>query len=384
MSFKLISIILEVFTSVYANSFDNPYDQNTLDCVYSILRSLLKSTAMETPLSNAKLLPEQREIWEFIEKLLPNLVANEKGIVGYVQFLLEYCVYNSDLPHSDCFCRKSLELIELCVEKCTLQISLKVEEILDHYQTLLMLRYCSSSISSTLHTAKGSNPIWYISGESFLKLLNHIGQEPYWEKIIKILETLLNPSEKTISKLPKTNLETILKPGEDLDIKMIEKLESLLLSDKILNKSTIQSIITIIDTGCESYYKAIHASELFLSKSFPNSCFNSLLTLCKENSKSSALAVPVFVARCKETITKFSKEEKLSGQMPLPKAKLLDMLDFLNEIKKLDIASGSFANSGKKAHLLEIFPQLCELITVKDADIKESLKQVFLEISRNM
>lgn len=381
--YKLINIILEVLGLIFATEFDDPYQDDCLECIYSILASLLKSTTFELALSYAKLLPEQREIWEFIEKIPKSLVKHEKVLNTYIKFLLKYFKYNPEDLHSDSFCRKSMELIEEFIQNY-IEKAIDIQNIIDGYTNLLLLRFSNESIQFCINTSKGASPLWYVASESFLKLFIFISQDLYTEKMIILLESVLNPPEKVISKLSKSNLDQILKIGEEIDMKFIENLSSILASSHTVDSKIAGRVIGIIDNGCDSYYKALHATELVLQKSFYSSCFYSLLSLSQESSNCAHVALPVLVNRSKEILVKFSKEEKLTGQMPLPRARLLDILDMLNSIKKLEIPLGILAKPGKKGHLLEVFPQLCELITVKDPEIKESLKQVFLEISKTM
>lgn len=384
VNFKLISTILDVLYSVLSTQFDEPFEDLCLLDTYSIVNSLLKSTSNESPLTCAKLLPEQREVWEFVENLMKNLHKHGKNFSTFISFLLKFLKYQADYLHSDSFCRKALEITENLLLTYPGQISSQVHEILDHYQKLLLLRFSNETFQQTLISSKTALPLWYIAGESLLKVLPALCDPLYICKTITIFQSVLNVSEKTISKLSKSNLELISKSGEELDIKMIENLTNLLIGEAISDQDLKLQFINIIDNGCDSFYKGIYVQELILRKSFTNVCFASLLKLSQEQSKSASICVSVLVNRCKDLLVKFSKEEKLSGMMPLPKVKLLEMLEVLKELKKLEVVTGSLGKPGKKAHLLEIFPQLCELITVKDSEIKEVLKQVFLEISKTM
>ena len=384
VNFKLITIILEVLTLIFSTQFENQFEEPCLKDTYSVISSLLKFTSVDTPLLNAKLLPEQRDIWDFIEKLMITLAQNERDLNSFISFLLKYIKYNPEDPHSDSYCRRCLEVIEVLVQQYSVQASLEIPEILGQYSKLLMLRFTNEGYQQTFNSSKGAQPLWYFAGESFLKILPELSQEPYWEKVILIFQLMLNVSDKTIVKISKPNLEAMSKTAEDLDIKCIETLASMLLNGGIKDDAVSVQLINIIDNGCDSFYKALHAQELVLRKSFTSSCFNSLLALSQEKSQCSSISCLILVSRCRDLLMKFSKEEKLSGQMPLPRVKLLEMLEILNELKKLEIAPRALSKPGKKAHLFEIFPQLCELITVKDSEIKEALKLVFLEISKNM
>lgn len=382
--FKLISIILEVLELIYQSSEGCQYEETCLRVSFGILSLLLKATANEKELSQAKLLPEQREIWEFIEKMLGHLEKNSKGFSVYTTFLLKYLKYDAEEPHADAFCRKALEVSEAFIRSHTVRSPSMVNDLLSAYEKITFLRFANETYLQALNTSKGALPLWYICEDSFIVLLPGLCTDTYWEKVLSICSGTLNPSEKLICKLTKQNLEAMAKAAEELDIKFAWALAGILKETRIENSQVLQKLVGVIDNGCDSFYKAIHAQELILQKSFMSACFNALLSLSQENSFCAQVSGPVLVGRCKEILLKFGKEEKLSGQMPLPRVKLLEMLDFLNSLRILDISATALAKPGKKGHLMEIFPQLCELITVKDSEIKEALKQVFLEISRNM
>jgi len=58
----------------------------------------------------------------------------------------------------------------------------------------------------------------------------------------------------------------------------------------------------------------------------------------------------------------------------------MEVTGVLESIKQLEVPSG-VSGKGSKAHLIDLFPNLCDLITSREPDIKELLKEVFLELS---
>jgi hypothetical protein len=384
IQYKIIGIVLEVLTLVYSTSFDYPFEEPALNCLFSIIASLLKSTSAESALTSGKLLPEQREIWDFSEKLLEILIKNQKNLYPFSNFLKNHLKITPDDSHSDIFCRKSLEILEKLFENHFEKCENFSHELLDSIETILFGRFNSDTFLATINIAKGFSPIWVQAGEFFLRVLPVIFRPGYFSRILSTLSAIFSPNEKIIGKLGKSNLELLCKLAEDLDMRLACALTELLYEQIVEDQDILKAFIGVIDSGCESFYKIVHTQELTLQKALNNTCFSCLLKLSSLQSKCADVASHVMVNRCREIIGKFCKEEKLSGMMPLPRIKLLEMFEVLDSIKKHEVSEGVLKKPGKKAHLLELFPQLCELITAKDPDVKESLKEIFLEVSRNL
>ena len=384
IQYKIIGIVLEVLAQVYCTAFDYPFEDSALTCLLSIIASLLRSTSNESALSAGKLLPEQREIWEFVEKLMVVLIKQGKTLTVFVEFIAGFVKVSVSDSHSDCFCRKAMELLEgLFVshfESCK-NFTLLMLGSLDNVMTS---RFNHEQFSAVVSLAKGAAPVWVVAGEVYLKIIHLVFIPKYFPQILETLTALLNPSDKIISKFNKANLEVLCRYCEDLDMRLANSLTELLCEKQNIDEETSKLFINIIDSGCDSFYKVVHNQELTLSKAFNNTCFTNLIKLASAQSFCASAAAHVLVSRCKEKIVKFCKEEKLSGLMPLPRIKLLEMFEVLDLIKKHEVPEGILSKPGKKAHLLELFPQLCELITAKDPDVKESLKEIFLEVSRNL
>lgn len=376
IQYKQISIILEVLTLLYNTKFENIFEDSSLSTLFSIILSLLKSTTTETQSQYNKLLPEQREIWEFTEKILYILIEKNKDLAIFAQFITNFI--NISPKDNESFCRRALEIMEKMLENFFDKSERFISGFLNAIEKILVSRF---QVEVDNLSGKVGIPIWYTAGESFLKILGKVFYAPHYAKIADIYSGLINPS---VNKLGKNELDSLCKAAEDLDIRLINELTELLLTRPVADSQTLTLYLEILNSGYESFYKSVHAQELTLQKTFTSTSFDCLLQLSSAKSICADLACPILVSRCKEIIGKFSKDEKLSGQMPLPRIKLLEMLDILDAIRKHEVPEGILKKPGKKAHLLELFPQLCELITAKDQDVKESLKQIFLEVSRNL
>jgi hypothetical protein len=110
------------------------------------------------------------------------------------------------------------------------------------------------------------------------------------------------------------------------------------------------------------------------------------------------IVVPILLKRTKEILLKFVSDDKISGTLPLPRARLAEVALILRQLKALEIdpqimeqviekkseENPKFFYKGRKQHLLNIFPILCDFITVKEGETKEILKNLFLEIAREI
>lgn len=67
--------------------------------------------------------------------------------------------------------------------------------------------------------------------------------------------------------------------------------------------------------------------------------------------------------------------------MPLPQGRMLELVEILKNLKELETPPDILPRPGRKSHLIELFPHLCELITAKEQEVKVLLKEVFLEIA---
>ncbi len=128
---------------------------------------------------------------------------------------------------------------------------------------------------------------------------------------------------------------------------------------------------------------------------------SNLLTPADEHSNHMVVArqvVPILLDKTKEVLHKFLADDKISGTLPLPRARLSEVAFVLRHLKSLQIhpeimekistsnapPTPNFFYKGSKQHLLNIFPVLCDFITVKESETKEILKGLFLEIAKEI
>jgi hypothetical protein len=96
------------------------------------------------------------------------------------------------------------------------------------------------------------------------------------------------------------------------------------------------------------------------------------------------MVVPVLMKRCREVLQKFIIDDKKSGTLPIARVRLAEVSFILKQLQLLELHPDideekptSALLSGKKRHLLKLFPLLCDCITTKEPEIKELLKEIF-------
>jgi len=105
--------------------------------------------------------------------------------------------------------------------------------------------------------------------------------------------------------------------------------------------------------------------------------------------KISKIVVPLLMARCREVLRKFIADDKKGG-MPIARERLAEVSYILSYIKNLElhpeIEEERISNIavGKKRHILNLFPLLCDCITTKENDIKQLLRDVFHSAAKEL
>ena len=167
-----------------------------------------------------------------------------------------------------------------------------------------------------------------------------------WLDLAKTFEDFLFTKNISTNELA---IETIQK-DEMIDCQVIE-----LIRDEILNHSSlvpqlfIQKILAILNKG--SIYSSTFENFLDLDSTrkareeFSKTCFETLLRFSFVNSNESTtngntngegnltkMALASMLNRCKEIIQRFVHDERLSGNIPLPKARTNEMIGVLKAL----------------------------------------------------
>jgi hypothetical protein len=395
---KLITMILEDLHLIYSSSQTEPFSERCIQELFVLIRFLLKSCKSDAAvLASCKLLPEEREIFEFMEKLAGYILKNKYSLTPYLYFLLDFCRYDNQDTHSDAICRKALSVLEQVASLSHESLLPVISPILNTYKALITARFDNETMLLMNVSCKGSSPLWYVSEESYINILPHIIKLDCWEGLLSLLESIISPPEGALAQMSRNNLEEIVKLGESMDIKLIEFVKKEMIPISMTKSAALQwRLVSLLDSGCNNYYRAFHSQELSMHNSLSSVCLSGLFELSRAQThekedeienlsvKIAKRTTPVLISKCQDLLKKFANEEKLLGQMPLPKGRIFELLEVLENLRTFEIPEGVLERPGKKAHLIELFPQLCELITAKEQEVKESLKQVFLEIANQL
>lgn len=150
----------------------------------------------------------------------------------------------------------------------------------------------------------------------------------------------------------------------------------------------------------------IDGCEVVSREALMKQCYASLFDAVHVSNKSSAasansisienrmsvarLALPQLMKRCKNVLSKFIADDKRSGALPLPSARVVEVTYLLEQLKTLRIDPSLWENPAKtlsdspRRHLWELFPLLCECITAKEAELKNVVKSVFQECGQEL
>jgi len=155
----------------------------------------------------------------------------------------------------------------------------------------------------------------------------------------------------------------------------------------------------------ERFIDVLNEGTLVLAKSsrerFAEGCYQNLFYLCAQGGKPedtyschmaiSKLVAPLLMNRCREVLHRFVIEDKKSGHFPMARSKLAEVCFVLKQLQTLELhpdipdePSKSHLQTGRKRHLLKLFPLLCDCITTKEAEVKELLKDVFHEAAKEL
>lgn len=82
------------------------------------MRKMLDACKSESSLQKGcKLLPEEREVFRFLELLSDFMTENQANMTTYLNFLLKLARYDAQDEHSDAITRRTLEVFQYIANK---------------------------------------------------------------------------------------------------------------------------------------------------------------------------------------------------------------------------------------------------------------------------
>ena len=192
---------------------------------------------------------------------------------------------------------------------------------------------------------------------------------------------------------PSSSTETVSMSSQASEARLVELLSHHLLYICPSLPNLHDRLFQILIDGCEmvqrealmkqcyaSLFDAVH-STTSTSESLPKDV---------NRSRVAKLALPQLMKRCKVVLSKFVADDKRSGALPLPSARVVEIAYLLEQLKSLRIEPSYWDKPAKtlsdspRRHLWELFPLLCECITAKEVELKNVIKSVFLECGHEL
>jgi hypothetical protein len=390
---KLVSLLLEILTSIYAARHSEPLQAGSLQSLFVLVTSMLSACMLDTgAVTMTKLTAEEREIFAFLENLSQFLPPGP-SLSSFCFFLIGFCKYDHNEPHSDALCRRALAILQTIATAQGAKVLDSVKEsLLLRFQVLMTLRFHEDA---SVVISKAADPLWVYAGESFLSMAPFLIELDCWEKILEILESLFKPTKAVLARVSSSIMEEMVQLGEVLDVKVARFVQTVMIPASMHLEERLQwKLVRLLDEGCANYYRGFHKHDPSLQQSLASVCLAALLDLSRAQDqavevteetiqlKIARRTVPVLLDRCKDMISRFIVEERQSGMMPLPRSRQKEVAELLHSLKTLEIPERVLSRQGPKTHLLELFPSLVELVTAKDIDVREALKELLVEVSK--
>ena len=250
--------------------------------------------------------------------------------------------------------------------------------------------------------------------------------------VLNLFETIFNQSNEGYKNINKLYLPIINEVYQQMEIELVNFIINkflfyflFILGDEEQEqfKKVEENIIKIIKLSCDISYDNSYNSSI---ESLNQICINELFNICKyksdeeilENIKNEKIKINkdkyihnhikigkictvLLIQKIIEILKKFREDEIKSGDMPLSRGRIKEIVNLLENVKNLeifpninmlekdekeeekkeDITVFDVIRKTKKIHLFYIQPVLNDFIDTKEKDIKNLVKDIFIEIT---
>ena len=250
--------------------------------------------------------------------------------------------------------------------------------------------------------------------------------------VLNLFETIFNQSNEGYKNINKLYLPIINEVYQQMEIELVNFIINKFLfyflfilgnEEQEQFKKVEENIIKIIKLSCDISYDNSNNSSI---ESLNQICINELFNICKyksdeeilENIKNEKIKINkdkyihnhikigkictvLLIQKIIEILKKFREDEIKSGDMPLSRGRIKEIVNLLENIKNLeifpninmlekdekeeekkeDITVFDVIRKTKKIHLFYIQPILNDFIDTKEKDIKNLVKDIFIEIT---
>jgi hypothetical protein len=238
------------------------------------------------------------------------------------------------------------------------------------------------ALLSSSHYANDSSRLWFISQDVLRQCaricLPHIHQHFSSDVCASLWTNFLDSVEAFILASQSKDLSSV-----DADVAWIEETRVVFLSacahtDVLLQKRMISLLLDAVDQVDREPVVEAALRNVF-----------DVLGADSSNSVQSAPdMLPMFLSRVSDIISRFVADDQTSGALPLPSARMRQMTRLLEHLLQLRTQRSlwtsrhpvDMVDSSDYRHLFELFPILCDCITVKDLEVQIALKAIFRKI----
>jgi len=249
---------------------------------------------------------------------------------------------------------------------------------------------------------------WKLAVDSLLKIIHkgltvYLNSEnsdscrlSFWNSLADSLEDFLFSN----SPPPEGQTYEQHKADEQLDITVVTLVRDDILSQaNSLPKDFIDRLMRILNRG--SIHSAATGtfdgdSLLFpVREEFAKTCFEALLQYSfvsqKENNGAGAIskvALKSLVQRCREVLSKYTEDERLNGQFPLPRARMAEVsfaikavTTLLVSLKKAHLQIPDAIDNSMWQEVVDIYSALLDCVTCNSTDVRQALKEALKEFA---
>ena len=450
---KLIEIIVETLRSIFTKligiiNLDNDSKLNEeikKIILYSPkLFTALKYTEYNFIKANPKvLINTESYLFDLIELSGKN-VKNNEILILVLNYMVSFISFELKNPHSEVLCQRSFECIEKIFKEneyihfiSNEEIAKIILNIINNVIQIIKKRNDNEYLEHIIKSHKNDNK--YIFNFLIDKLLYNIFSEIFFDikdqiiidKLIILLNELLNNEEKDYKEIKQEYKYELIKINEELEISVINFIINNLFLKSFFTKKELSDKILSIITHDKSYENNNDNKSIYKSLCIDNLSIKSLFEICKIKSKEEIIkefeeikntykniennsnylnyiekyyderinlakkSIPLLIKKSKEELKKYLNQIKNKNNMDKhEEEKFKNMLINLKELnyiyneqdeKNYDNHIMKECLKSKKGHLFMLHFILSEFINVtNNTDIINIIKDIFKVISEEL
>lgn len=202
----------------------------------------------------------------------------------------------------------------------------------------------------------------------------------------------------SLSPPPDTQTLEQHKQDEKIDVKILKLIrQDILPYSASLPNDFVDSLMKLLNKGSiHSATPSMFDSDTIafpMKEDFAKLCFETLLQFSffkesdnEEDSTLSRLALSSLLDRCKNVLKKYSEDERLNGNFPLPRARMFEMSfaikaisTLLSSLKKTVESKPDIIDANMWNNVIEMYPVILDCVTCSSEQVRHSLKEALIE-----